>query len=443
MPPQHGKSELISKYFPPWYLGHNPDNRIILSSYEADFAASWGRKARDIFKEYGPRVFNKKLREDSSSVKHWDIQNHDGGMDTSGAGGSQTGKKANFFNIDDPHKNPKEARSKVFQESIYDWYLEAADTRLSEDGIISITQTRWDVQDLSGRILENEPHLFLDLELLQELREGGRISKDTWIILHLPAIAANKDILGRGVGDVLCSPLFSLETIIAKRNRMGERSFGALYQGTPVPLEGNLLKREWLHDYTRIKNTGHLVRYQGWDQAISEKTSADYTTSCTVVHDTLQNHIYILDWTREHIDFPTQKRRVIEKYHEHTPSLIGFEDVAYQRSLPQIVQDESSVPLPIKLVPRISDKVSRILTRFVLFENGTVFVPKKHPLYPAFEEEFVTFNNGKHDDLLDATELALSLAMVGGNPFTESSKRYDYGTTSPSGVDHVRRWRRK
>ncbi len=30
MPPQHGKSELCSKYLPAWYLGTFPDRRVIL-----------------------------------------------------------------------------------------------------------------------------------------------------------------------------------------------------------------------------------------------------------------------------------------------------------------------------------------------------------------------------------------------------------------------------
>jgi hypothetical protein len=41
MPPQHGKSELCSKYLPAWYLGRHPDRRVTLTSYEADFAAGW------------------------------------------------------------------------------------------------------------------------------------------------------------------------------------------------------------------------------------------------------------------------------------------------------------------------------------------------------------------------------------------------------------------
>ncbi len=41
MPPRHGKSELCSRYTPAWYLGTHPEQRVMLASYEADFAAGW------------------------------------------------------------------------------------------------------------------------------------------------------------------------------------------------------------------------------------------------------------------------------------------------------------------------------------------------------------------------------------------------------------------
>jgi hypothetical protein len=36
------------------------------------------------------------------------------------------------------------------------------------------------------------------------------------------------------------------------------------------------------------------------------------------------------------------------------------------------------------------------------------------------------FPSGKHDDLLDATELALSQAMYGFNPYTEGNSAYEF-----------------
>ena len=95
MPPRSGKSQLISQFFPAWYLGHHPDNRIILTSYEADFAATWGWKARSVFEEFAPDIFGLSMRGDSSARNRWDITDHVGGMNTAGVGGAITGKGAN------------------------------------------------------------------------------------------------------------------------------------------------------------------------------------------------------------------------------------------------------------------------------------------------------------------------------------------------------------
>src|SRR5262245_18608861 len=54
MPPQHGKSELCSKYLPAWYLGMYPDRRVMLAAYEADFAPHAGRQARGVSLRRGP-----------------------------------------------------------------------------------------------------------------------------------------------------------------------------------------------------------------------------------------------------------------------------------------------------------------------------------------------------------------------------------------------------
>src|SRR3989339_1777952 len=68
MPPRHGKSELISKYFPAWYLGRNPNHRVILVSYSASFAVSWGRKVKSLITEFGEDYFGIKINPDVASA---------------------------------------------------------------------------------------------------------------------------------------------------------------------------------------------------------------------------------------------------------------------------------------------------------------------------------------------------------------------------------------
>jgi predicted phage terminase large subunit-like protein len=99
-------SELISKYYPAWYLGTFPKNKVMLTSYEASFAAEWGAMSRDILEEYGEEVFGIKISSSSSAASKWKIEDAGGGMYAVGAGGAITGKGANLLIIDDPIKNP-------------------------------------------------------------------------------------------------------------------------------------------------------------------------------------------------------------------------------------------------------------------------------------------------------------------------------------------------
>ncbi|HLJ10462.1 MAG TPA: hypothetical protein VKU82_04700, partial [Planctomycetaceae bacterium] len=120
MPPQHGKSELCSKYLPAWYLCNHPDRRVILAGYGSDFAAQWGRKARDLVEEWGP-LFKVRVSKSSAAADRWDLSGRDGGMSTAGVGGSLTGKGANLLIVDDPIKNDEEARSPINRQNLWEW----------------------------------------------------------------------------------------------------------------------------------------------------------------------------------------------------------------------------------------------------------------------------------------------------------------------------------
>jgi len=412
MPPRHGKSELISKYFPAWYLGTHPDHRVILSSYEADFAATWGKHARDILTSHH-ETFNVRVDDASAARNRWDIQDHQGGMVTAGVGGPITGKGADILIIDDPVKNAEQANSPTYREKALDWYNSTAYTRLEPDGAVILIMTRWHEDDLAGKLL----------------RHGN----EDWTILKLPAINTN--------GKALWPERFGLKELKRIKKQIGSYWFSAMYQQHPQPSEGGLLKRDWLKTYTHKPSIGSFEIYQGWDVAISEKETSDYTVCCTVGRDRKLNHFYILDWYKERIDFPSQVKQVIEESRKYDVNLIGIEDVAYQRALPQQVLAEHV--LPVKAVKRVSDKVTRLLKVSTLFENGLVFLPKNHEHYESFKDEYLHFPHGRHDDMLDATELALTLAsQFSSSSFTRSDQRYDYSQHNRNNIKPRRRIRK-
>ena len=129
-------SWLLSRYTTPWYLGHFPDRRVILTSYDTRFAERWGRDARNLLEEYGERMFGVKIAMDSAAAGRWDIVGHEGGMNAVGMGGELTGRGGNLIIIDDPVKDWESSLSENYRRSQWDWYLGTLRPRLEPNGSI-------------------------------------------------------------------------------------------------------------------------------------------------------------------------------------------------------------------------------------------------------------------------------------------------------------------
>jgi len=288
-PPRHGKSELCSHYAPAWYLGAFPDNRVMLASYEADFAASWGRKTRDTTEQYGKRFFGIEVSKKTSAADNWNLQGRKGGMFTAGVGGALTGKGANLLIVDDPVKNMKDAQSETMRKNQWEWYKSTFRTRLEPDGVILLIGTRWHEDDLIGRVLA-EAELGEDLE-------------DKFMRVRLPAVAEEPDEeypepdpLGRTVGQVLFPERFPYEKLVP--HMQNGNVWSALYQQRPAPSEGGVFEREW---FELVARPGKIKRlFRRWDMAATDPKGAedpDWTVGLLMgLGD--DEYIYILDMVR-------------------------------------------------------------------------------------------------------------------------------------------------
>jgi hypothetical protein len=132
MPPRYGKSELASRRFPAWFLGSNPSRHIIAASYNADFAADFGRDVRNIAASERYRaIFNTRLSQDSTASNRWHTS--EGGMYVAaGLGTATTGRGAHVLLVDDPIKDREQADSEIEREKSWRWYLSTAYTRLEK-----------------------------------------------------------------------------------------------------------------------------------------------------------------------------------------------------------------------------------------------------------------------------------------------------------------------
>ncbi len=228
MPPRHGKSFLISKWTPVWFLDNFPHKKIIMCGYGASFAADWGREVRNLTSIHQARL-RYTLSDDSKAQNKWNTV-EGGGMRTAGVGGDITGKGADILILDDVIKNYDEAESFTFREKVWNWYTSTARTRLEPGGCIFVLMTRWHEDDLVGRLLSPEYGVAQD-----------------WNVLDLPAIcegpgdpcwSGRPDPIGREPGDALWPARYDRQALDLLKRSVTDENWFSLYQQHPARLAG-------------------------------------------------------------------------------------------------------------------------------------------------------------------------------------------------------------
>ena len=248
MPPQEGKSSLCSVWAPLRALQLNPNRRIILATYAQPLADMHSRSARDVINTHGAGITDPltglavqdkiglRLAQGANKISFWSVEGGSGGLLAAGIGATITGMPADLLIIDDPFKNMMEADSATHRANVELWFSSVALTRLAPDASIILIQTRWHPEDLAGKVLAGEKLLDPD--------------ERTWRHLNIPAIAEEgiDDALGRPYGTPMVS---ARDTDEAKRNfaqtkkQVGERTWYALYQGSPRNPAGGIFQRSW------------------------------------------------------------------------------------------------------------------------------------------------------------------------------------------------------
>jgi hypothetical protein len=254
-PPQEGKSTLTAVWTPIRALQLNPNRRIILGTYGDDLAEDHSRACRDLICRFGSGVVDPLTGAQvtdrlglrlgggvkANRVANWKIEGGDGGMIAVGIGSATAGRPADLFIIDDPYKSMVEADSVTHRRKVWEWFTTVVLTRLSPQASIVLIQTRWHPDDLAGQILAQD----------RELPERFR----SWRHINIPAISevGIPDALEREPGQPMESARDGVDAdgqvlrrdFPAKRRAVGERTWYALYQGSPRVPKGGLFLREW------------------------------------------------------------------------------------------------------------------------------------------------------------------------------------------------------
>jgi hypothetical protein len=238
LPPRAGKSQLVSRCFPAYFLGHNPEFDVICATYGQDLADDMGRYVRSILNDQSFIALfpDATVATGSNAADRIDLARR-GSYRAVGRGSSLTGRGSHVLIIDDPIKDADEADSATIQEGLRDWYLTTARTRLAPGGGVIIVQTLWSLNDL--------PFCLLDA-----MKEDEKADK--WMVYKYPAIAT-MDEAHRKKGEALHPerfPIDELERTRATFYSAGKaRWWNSLYQQNPTAEEGNFFKKDWFQRY--------------------------------------------------------------------------------------------------------------------------------------------------------------------------------------------------
>ena len=290
MPPQHGKSEGATRRLPAFVLGQDPDKRIAIVSYNAIKARKFNRELQrimddDRYYELFPQTLlagqasyqeqGRRSRNYARNSDECEIVGYQGSFKTIGVGGSLTGEPVDMLIMDDLYKDASSAWSPVIRQNVADWYDTVASTRLHNDSQQLLVFTRWHMEDLAGRLLEQEG-IYDPIE-----------NPQGWLLVSFPAIQnrppSEQD--PRAEGEPLWPERHSLSKLLEIKGR-SPTVFESLYQQNPQPSQG--LMYEEFTCYTDLPSRSYSVAYI--DAADS---GADYL--CALFYKEAEDGNYITD----------------------------------------------------------------------------------------------------------------------------------------------------
>lgn len=403
IPPRHGKSQLVSIYFPAWFIGKYPNKKVLMVSHTTDLAVDFGRKVRnlidtDTYRKIFPTVT---LAADSKSAGRWNT-NVGGEYFACGVGSALAGRGADLLLVDDPHNEQDiiNGNFDVFDKA-YEWFTYGARTRLMPGGRVAIIQTRWHLDDLTGRVLKD-----------MSLNDAA----DQYEVVEFPAILeVKKD--GKVTEKALWPEFFDLDALSRTKASMPLFQWNAQYQQNPTAEEAALVKREWWKIWKKEDPPSCEYIIMSLDAAAESHNRADFTALTTwgvfFNEEASAYHIILLNSIKRRVEFPELKRLAYEEYTEWEPDSFIVEKKSSGVALYQELRRMGVMVQEFTPHRGTGDKMARLNSVADIVQSGLVWVPETR-WAEELVEEVAGFPFVSHDDLVDATVMVLMRFRQGG-----------------------------
>jgi predicted phage terminase large subunit-like protein len=388
VPFRHGKSDIVSRSFPSWYLCRNPDHEVMLVSYGADLAQQMSDDAREKFALVAPRLAGLKINPKKNRADLWRVDGHRGRVSAFGLDGSATGKGAHALLIDDWIKNREAAESDTYRDKMWDGFGTNFMTRLAPVHMVVALANRWHVDDPTGRILQrNDPN------------DKKHYDPDFPKFRHVKIPAIGED------GTPLFAERMGNQWYKTMRATLGPRFYSAMFQQEPIAAGGNRFKTDRVRIIDRSQLPAGLRFNRGWDLASSakerNKPDPDYTWGTKSAFDS--ETLWIDDAKWGQWEAPERNRVIRSTVQSDGPGVeCRIEVVAgYKDTYTSFARELEGVAKVSKVGTEGGDKTARAACLEPLFDAGKV-VLVRGPWNDAWLKHFSEFPGGKHDDGVDS-----------------------------------------
>jgi predicted phage terminase large subunit-like protein len=436
VPPQFGKSTIVSRAFPAWIAGRHPEWPGILASYAASLAAGHGRWIRnqirtEIHQETFPGM---RLADDSQAKDSMTLIGAEGTADgqilARGVGGGTTGNPAMWMIVDDPFADRQQADSQVVRDTVDDWYTSVATTRLGPGAGVLVMNTRWNIDDLCGR-------------LIKRAKDGkGDPHVDQWEVISYPAEwmpGAPREFYTweqTKTGETgWLTGRFRPADIKRKKANLPPRDWLSLFQQTPVLEGGGIIKTSWIIEEPWPVGWQPVV-WQAWDLAGTAQDAKDggcYSVGVAITMDWMRRW-WLVDVVRGKWDSGELCEQILTFGRKWKANAVWGEDPVALYLLPflrnRMKDSGKHIPFSRCSVQGRGDKVARAQASLVpVMSNGSFYVPKGAAWLTDLKTEMGQFPQG-YKDQIDALSMAFAEAMPRAipSPPPPTSKPKDPGS---------------
>lgn len=419
IPPRHCKSSLVSVVFPVWSWLQNPAEKFITAAAVDRLAIRDAVRSRRLltsnwFQGFKPPF---ELQDDVNQKSRY--ENTLGGYRISTSVRSTViGEGYSIFSCDDPVR-PSDVTSKVELENVLDWWNNLMVTRRNKNGRRILLHQRLAVNDPIGWELQHNPGVWENICLPYEFEpERKFFSSLGW------TDPRTKE------GEILWPAKNTQKDLKMLKKALGVYGSAAQLQQNPVPLEGGIIKRDWIvknhynsqDQFNRFSLNQFDLIIGSWDLTFSN-TGDSWNVG--IVVGKKGSDKYILDMWRGRYDIIQQRDAIREMYAKY-PQIRAMliEKKANGEAVQRVLRRE--IPGILLIDPRdigAGDKEARLSACAIDFEANNVKFP--HPSLPGCSwvelaiDELTLFPKTPNDDIVDAVSMALNwLASKSNNRVT-------------------------